>query len=535
MGYPLTFQSKYTDNLYRFKFIGLLVIAVITIALSAGSEIARNKGGILQKYIWSNVKYLEYHFLFNNASFAQTLTHVNEQYARSIPILVYHGILDNVDQKRVEEGFNMKTSLFAAQMFALKKAGYQTVGMEDLYAFLRGEKDLPDRSFMLTFDDGRKDSYYGADPVLRALNYHAVMFVISRYSIRGDRSSGTEYYLTSAELQEMAETGRWQLEAHTDAGHTNYPIDSEGHVGHFYSNRLWLPAHGRMETDDEFKQRIDTDFQTVKKDIEAIIPRTVTGFAFPFGDFGQDSVNYPASTPVVLATAHEHYPMTFHQFSPGERFEENYPASIPPKPRMEFNVKRMDVKSDWSPEELLAQLSRSHAKDLPFEDNFSSDEGWVSSWSSFELSQNRLTLLPNNEQGAGAVLDGTRWWKDYDVEALVESPHQSSVYLWVRFQDDKNNLGCNIGQDTTQIVQTVNGEKRVIKGVERKWDTLPTEFKIGARVYDRTIECYVNGQSLVYTPFADPVLDRGGIGFKTWSPVPGKAGLIIKKITATPI
>lgn len=532
MGHTLISDTKYTDNLYRFKFIGFLTVVLIASALGFGGAIAHDKGGIIQEYIWPNVKYIEYRFLFGNTSLAQ----VSGPPAQSIPVLVYHGILDTVDEKRVEEGFNMKTSLFAAQMLALKRAGYQTVGIEDLYTFLRGEKELPDRSFVLTFDDGRKDSYYGADPVLRALDYKAVMFVIGQYSIRGDRSAGTDYYLTPAELREVTKTGRWELEAHTDVGHSNYPIDALGNVGHFYSNKLWLTHYGRLETEDEFRRRIDKDFRTVKEDIEKIVPRAVTVFAFPFGDFGQDSINYPSSTPVVLATAHKYYPMTFHQFGPGERFSENYPNERGKEGvKPEFDVKRIDVKSEWSPEDLLKKLSYSRPKTLPFTDNFSSDRGWVSSWSAFDLSPNGLTLVPNDEQGAGVVLDGTRAWKNYEVSALLESPHQSNVYIWVRFQDDNNNLGCNISQNNAQIVQTVNGEKRVIKGVGLEWDMPTAEFEASARVYDRIVECFVNGQSLVYTPFADPSLDRGGIGFKTWNPVPDKAGLTIKKVNVTPL
>jgi peptidoglycan/xylan/chitin deacetylase (PgdA/CDA1 family) len=42
---------------------------------------------------------------------------------------------------------------------------------------MKGEKILPKKSFLLTFDDGRKDSFYPVDPVLKKLNYNAVILI----------------------------------------------------------------------------------------------------------------------------------------------------------------------------------------------------------------------------------------------------------------------------------------------------------------------------------------------------------------------
>src|SRR3989339_479020 len=103
----------------------------------------------------------------------------------SIPGLLYHGIIDKPD------GANILLENFKDQMFALKKAGWQTISIEDFYAFTRGEKQVPDKSFLLTFDDGRKDSYYPVDPILKALDYNAVIFVISKYSL----GQSSNYYL----------------------------------------------------------------------------------------------------------------------------------------------------------------------------------------------------------------------------------------------------------------------------------------------------------------------------------------------------
>jgi hypothetical protein len=108
----------------------------------------------------------------------------NAKKASSIPILLYHGVINNPNWQ--PDGVSISLDDFRQQMFALKKSGYQTIKLEDYLAFTKGEKELPEKSFILTFDDGRKDSYYPVDPILRVLGYTAVMNVITGRSLGPD-------------------------------------------------------------------------------------------------------------------------------------------------------------------------------------------------------------------------------------------------------------------------------------------------------------------------------------------------------------
>ncbi|MFA6383500.1 MAG: hypothetical protein WCX17_03685, partial [Parcubacteria group bacterium] len=127
---------------------------------------------------------------------------VKNQTAKSLPILLYHGVIEDSNWKL--DDVNMSLADFREQMFALKKDGYQTVTLEDYWAFMNGKKTLPVKSFMLTFDDGRSDSYYPVDPILKVLNYTAVMNVITGRSL-GPNNEKSNFHLSQIELEKMVE------------------------------------------------------------------------------------------------------------------------------------------------------------------------------------------------------------------------------------------------------------------------------------------------------------------------------------------
>lgn len=74
---------------------------------------------------------------------------------------------------------------FHAQMAWLAKHNYRSIGTDDLAAFLAG-KPLPEKSVMITFDDGYLDNYLYAHPVLQAFGLKAVLFVITGWLGEGE-------------------------------------------------------------------------------------------------------------------------------------------------------------------------------------------------------------------------------------------------------------------------------------------------------------------------------------------------------------
>jgi peptidoglycan/xylan/chitin deacetylase (PgdA/CDA1 family) len=122
---------------------------------------------------------------------------------RPVPILMYHAI----GVKRRNNLF-VAPDKFAAQMKHLHKTGYETICFSTLEAHWKSGKPLPAKPILLTFDDGYKDNYTTAYPILKKHKFKATIFVISNFV-------GDSNHLSQKEIKEMIGSGLIDIGAHT--------------------------------------------------------------------------------------------------------------------------------------------------------------------------------------------------------------------------------------------------------------------------------------------------------------------------------
>lgn len=92
---------------------------------------------------------------------------------------MYHRV-GPVDDTR-EARYGIAPEAFAAQMQALKAAGYRAIGIDALVAWLRGGPGLPERAMAITFDDGFRGVREHALPVLDRLGWPFTVFLVSDF------------------------------------------------------------------------------------------------------------------------------------------------------------------------------------------------------------------------------------------------------------------------------------------------------------------------------------------------------------------
>jgi peptidoglycan/xylan/chitin deacetylase (PgdA/CDA1 family) len=117
--------------------------------------------------------------------------------AGAVPVLMYHKVSPDEDDRG---RYVLPVQEFDRQLEYLAEEGYESILPEDLLASQRGDSLLPERAVMITFDDGTKDHYEFALPVLERHGFRGVFFVISG-------TVGKEGYLSQEELLDMADRG----------------------------------------------------------------------------------------------------------------------------------------------------------------------------------------------------------------------------------------------------------------------------------------------------------------------------------------
>ncbi|MFN2297849.1 MAG: polysaccharide deacetylase family protein [Anaerolineales bacterium] len=430
--------------------------------------------------------------------------------ARSLVVLLYHGISEDATDDLV--GWQQ----FKDQMYALKQEGYQTVGSEEVEAFLRSGRPLPEKSFLLTFDDGRKDSYYPADPVLQALDYRALMFVIT-----STISEENDFYLTEDEYREMIASGRWELGSHGHDIHHSAAISLTGATGHALSNKLWLPESARLENDTEYEQRITLDLLESKRQLTERFGVDIRSFAYPYGDYGQNSVNNAVqAVPVIHKAAFALFHMAFYQ-AWGDAVVRNYPAEDT------FQIRRLEAKPDWEADDLLAAVRGGEDKPGDFSTRMETNAGWIDGWGDTTFSPGRLTLSAAADgTGASSYLDGTYLWTDFELTLRARLLSGESFSILARVDRRKNFAFCSFGPNGVSYGESVDGE--ILEGPGRYTDLsllLGLEIEAGISVEGNTVHCLFNGIWGVESELLQHDADHGMVGVSVWGPEQGDAEL----------
>jgi biofilm PGA synthesis lipoprotein PgaB len=221
----------------------------------------------------------------------------------AVPVLTYHGINDKDDD------YSVGPRTFAKQMALLRRMGFRSLSIEQYVRFLRGDRaGLPQRPVLITFDDGRLDSFRGADRVLQRYDFRATMFVIA-----GAISGDNPFYLSWKELRRMEDSGRWDLQEHAHNGHVNVNYDSAGNTGPFYAYRRLTRSAG-LESIADWEQRVTTDIFKGREALAEHLPgfKALT-FAVPYGNYGQRNTNDPRIPEIMRAFLERQFEAVFVQ------------------------------------------------------------------------------------------------------------------------------------------------------------------------------------------------------------------------------
>lgn len=114
----------------------------------------------------------------------------------SIPVLNYHMVDDETDSRLA-----VGTKEFRDQMAYLAWRGYTSITPIELLEHLKKGTPLPEKPILITFDDGYRNNFTNAFPIMQKYGFTGTIFLITDY-IGNDA-----WYMGWQEVKEMQQSG----------------------------------------------------------------------------------------------------------------------------------------------------------------------------------------------------------------------------------------------------------------------------------------------------------------------------------------
>ncbi len=84
------------------------------------------------------------------------------------------------DANSIRRDLSVTPAQFEAHLTYLRQAGYETISLNQLAQAAAGQISLPPKPIIITFDDGYRDSYENAFPLLKKYGYTATFFIFTQ-------------------------------------------------------------------------------------------------------------------------------------------------------------------------------------------------------------------------------------------------------------------------------------------------------------------------------------------------------------------
>src|SRR5436853_4893758 len=189
-------------------------------------------------------------------------------------IFCYHRLVDKIRYP----GTEITPAAFEAEMKELKDRGITVISMQDLLAWKKGEKNIPPRSAVVTFDDGWKSQYEVGWPIMKKYGYPFTLFIYTE-GVRGGTLGGGEA-ITWEQLANMRDNGV-DIQAHTAThqdlreGHTVMVIEPGG------------KRTRKKLTGADYEKWVQNEVVGCKELLEQRLGIKVNCFAVPFGNYNE--------------------------------------------------------------------------------------------------------------------------------------------------------------------------------------------------------------------------------------------------------
>lgn len=179
---------------------------------------------------------------------------------RGLPILMYHKI-GTPPKKSLLKKLWVREDRFYEQMDYLARHGYSPIRFQDVVDFLDGRRGLPENPVVITFDDGYKNNYTLAFPILKEFGFSFVIFLVVR-------TLGKENAWHNPDLEPRV------------------PMLSVEQVKIMHSEGVEFESHtlNHLQLSRLSQEEADVEISGSYKELTELLGRSPVAFSYPYGD-----------------------------------------------------------------------------------------------------------------------------------------------------------------------------------------------------------------------------------------------------------
>lgn len=249
----------------------------------------------------------------------------------------------------------------------IRGAGWSPITLDDLSRSRRGERPLPDKAILITFDDGYRSLYSRVFPLLLAYRIPIVSALVGEWLdappdatvLYAGKPVPRNTFIDWEQAREMQASGLVEFASHTYAQHRELPANPQGNM----TPALYTARYDRIsktyESVEQFRERLRQDIQRNNALLERELGRKPRAIVWPYGRYSLEALSViraeayefaltlddePASTdrPLQIGRYLPTAGLTLADLVTDLRFRDRLPASQ--------RLIRIDTDALWSPD-----------------------------------------------------------------------------------------------------------------------------------------------------------------------------------------
>lgn len=405
----------------------------------------------------------------------------------------------------------ISTEALENQLKALKENGYVTITQQDVLDYYNEGKELPPKSLLLLFEDGRIDTAIFSQKIMEENNYKATMLTYADKFYKNDSK-----FLKAKDLKKLVNSTYWELGTNgyrleyinvfnSDKNYLGELTTDEfvkvsktirGDFNHYLMDYIRDENNIPKETYSEMKARIENDYENLYETYNRELGSTPMLYALMHSNTGKFGTNDKVSN-INEICIKKFFTMNFNRDGYSLNTQDN---SI-------YDLTKIQPQAHWSTNHLLMRIWNDTKENINFvigDEKKAKNFQKINGEAEFIDNTIILTSLP---KGVGRLkLLESNDYKDIKVSAELNGNIIGSQAIYLRASEDlKDNIIFRIVNNIIEITESINGKEELLYSKDLNVDRDIKEIdineagkkKVDLQLIDNKLHVTLDGEEIV--------------------------------------